>query len=95
MEQLNDHLKDETNQYIQFYAKTHKWQLKGSLKRIIAFAIKASANSNKYFDTMTELLYTVLPQFYLLDHDDQRKLLIAASESRALWARIGRQLETN
>jgi hypothetical protein len=42
---------------------------------------------------MTELLYTVLPPFYLLDHDDQRKLLMAALESKALCARIGYRFE--
>lgn len=90
---ISDELREQANQYIIFHAKTHQWQLKGALKRIIAFAIQASASTNRYFDTMTELLCTVLPTFYLLDHDDQRKLLIAASESKALCARIGYRFE--
>lgn len=90
---INDQLMEETKQYIGFNAKTHQWKLKGGLKRIIAFAIRASASTNRYFDTMTELLYTVLPPFYLLDHEDQRKLLIAASENKTLCARIGYRFE--
>lgn len=90
---ISDELHQEAQQYIKFHAKTHQWQLKGGLKHIIAFAIKASASTNRYFDTMTELLYTVLPPFYLLDHDDQRKLLMAASESKVLCARIGYRFE--
>lgn len=90
---INDELRFEAHQYIKYQAKTHRWQLKGGLKRIIAFAIRASADTDRYFDTMTELLYTVLPPFYLLDHDDQRKLLMAASESKVLCARIGYRFE--
>ena len=51
---INDQLRQEANQYIKFYAKSHRWQLKGGLKQIIAFAIKASASTNRHYDTMED-----------------------------------------
>lgn len=68
---------------IGFNSKCHQWYLSDSLPNIVQF-VADNADPSRHYDSMTEILYTTLPSFYLLDHKDQRLLIIASSENQTL-----------
>jgi hypothetical protein len=86
---INDKLHTEAQKMIVFTSKIHRWKLAKSLDVILDYAVKAARETDQYYDSMTELLYTVLPSFYLLDHEDQRKLIVGASENKTLCDFVG------
>jgi hypothetical protein len=68
---------------IAFNAKHHQWYFADSIDNVVKYVVE-NVDSARHYCTMTELLYTTLPSFYLLDHRDQRALIIIASTNDAL-----------
>lgn len=86
---ISDNLHVEAQTMIVFMSKIHRWELAKPMGVILDYAARATKETDQFYDSMTELLYTVLPSFYLLDHADQRSLIIAASENKALCDFVG------